>query len=105
MLVPPVHFCMGPILINLKVRNIMNFNTLTTKATEIFNSVEKETRIMRNQLWDATTETGKSTIAVAEMTTGSMLVVATATRMATQGIAGVMPKNKKEAKDNGCVHT
>lgn len=49
------------------------------------------------QLRDATTETGHALVATTSATAGTLLVTATATRMATQGLASFTPKTKEEA--------
>lgn len=70
----------------------------TTTLNDVWTSFTQAATPTFTVIKDIATEIGQSTLNTAEATGGSMLVVATATRMATQALAELAPKNKEEAE-------
>ena len=80
------------------IKTNKTFKKVNKTVKSYLSVVEAETAVIRSQLVDATVETARATVATAEMASGTLLVTATATRMATQGVAEAMPKTKEQAE-------
>ena len=80
------------------IKTNKTFKKVNKTVKSYLSTVKVESSTIRSQLVDATVETARATVATAEMATGTLLVTATATRMATQGIAKEMPKTKEAAE-------